>query len=305
MKQLRYLLEYALYLLISIFVFLSRKNIVRLGHFLGTCGYYLARKRNRIAKINLDLAFGNSKTNKQKLTIIRKSFIQLTVSMLECLWLGHSVNERIYELVEREPEGLDTLKQCLARNKGVLFLSAHYANWEAMGIYHGCMGISPLYSIARMLDNPYLEKIALKFRTLSGNGIFYKDQSPLKVVRVLKNNCCAVIMMDQNMARGGIFVDFFGKKTATARSIAVLSYSTGAPIVPLFAYPLQSGKYKIKYGPELRLEKTDDKETDILNWTQACEKHIESVIREYPEPWMWGHRRWKTRPPEEKGIKIY
>jgi KDO2-lipid IV(A) lauroyltransferase len=306
MKQLRYRLEYAIYLFFSLCVQnLSRQSVRRLGRLIGAGGYHLAKKRNRIAEINLNIAFGESKSADQKKRIIKNSFTQLVVSALQLLWAGHCPKERVFELIDHEPEGLDVLRHCLERKKGVFFLTAHYGNWEVMGIYHGYMGISPLYSIARALDNPYLEKIAMKLRTISGNGIFYKEQSPLKIVRTLKNNCCVAVMMDQNMARGGIFVDFFGKKTATARSIAVLSYSTGAPILPLFCYPLPNGKYKIKYGPELLLEKTGDKETDILNWTQVCEKYLESVIREFPDPWMWGHRRWKTRPPEEKGVKVY
>lgn len=305
MKQIRYRLEYAVYLFFSMLVrHLSPQNVHRLGKLIGACGYYLARKRNRIAEINLGIAFGESRTAGQKRQIIKNSFTQLVVSALQLLWAGHCPKERVRELIDQE-EGLDVLRQCLARKKGIFFLTAHYGNWEVMGIHHGYMGISPLYSIARELDNPYLEKIAMRLRTISGNGIFYKEQSPLKIVRTLKNNCCVAVMMDQNMARGGIFVDFFGRKAATARSIAVLSYSTGAPILPLFSYPLPNGKYKIQYGPELRLEKTGDKESDILNWTQECEKYLEAVIRAYPEPWMWGHRRWKTRPPEEKGTKVY
>ena len=252
MKQLRYRLEYAIYLFFSLCVQnLSRQSVRRLGRLIGAGGYHLAKKRNRIAEINLNIAFGESKSADQKKQIIKNSFTQLVVSALQLLWVGHCPKDRVRELIDHEPEGLDVLRHCLERKKGVFFLTAHYGNWEVMGIYHGYMGISPLYSIARALDNPHLEKIALKLRTISGNGIFYKEQSPLKIVRTLKNNCCVAVMMDQNMARGGIFVDFFGKKTATARSIAVLSYSTGAPILPLFCYPLPNGKYKIKYGPEL------------------------------------------------------
>ena len=53
------------------------------------------------------------------------------------------------------------------------------------------------------------------------------------------------------------------------------------------------------------LEKSGDKENDILKWTHQYELFIENVIRENPAPWMCGHRRWKTRPPEEKEIRIY
>ena len=86
-------------------------------------------------------------------------------------------------------------------------------------------------------------------------------------------------MMDQNTRRGRIFVNFFGKKAATARSLALLSHRTGAAIVPLISYPTRNGTYEIQYGPELRLERTGDKEADISNWTSECGRFIEDVIK--------------------------
>ena len=112
-------------------------------------------------------------------------------------------------------------------------------------------------------------------------------------------------MMDQNTAKGGIFVDFFGKKAATARSVALLSHQTGAAILPLFSCPTKRGTYRIKYGPEIILKKSDSKEVDVVEWTQACENFIEKIIHDAPDPWMWAHRRWKTQPSEEQEKKIY
>ena len=60
--------------------------------------------------------------------------------------------------------------------------------------------------------------------------------------------------------------------------------------------------YKIKYGPELSLNKAEEKDQIILDWTQEMEKHIESIIRKNPAPWMCGHRRWKTRPQGEENF---
>jgi KDO2-lipid IV(A) lauroyltransferase len=51
----------------------------------------------------------------------------------------------------------------------------------------------------------------------------------------------------------------------------------------------------------MKLEKTGDKDADIFRWTEAYQKMLEKIIRERPEPWMWFHRRWKSRPPEEEG----
>ena len=206
-------------------------------------------------------------------------------------------------MVEGEPEGLETLKKCLDKKKGIFFLTAHYGNWEIMGLNHGLLKICPLSSIARRLDNPYLNTLVEKLRTSTGNNIFYRDDSLLKIIRELKNNNSVAVMMDQNTAKGGIFVNFFGLKAATPRSVAQLSYRMGTPVLPLFSYPTVKGTYKIKYGPELKLSKSGNRNQDVLHWTQEIETYLESVIRENPIPWMCGHRRWKTRPKGEK--KIY
>ena len=247
--------------------------------------------------------FSETKSLNQKTKIIKDSFKFLAVSALQSMWVTYNTKERIRQLIEEEPEGLEILKKCLEKKKGVFFLTAHYGNWEIMGLNHGLLGICPLSSIARKLDNPYLNSIAEKLRTSTGNNIFYRDDSLIKIVRELKNNNSVAVMMDQNTARGGIFVDFFGIKASTPRAVAQLSYRMGTPVLPLFSYPTSMGTYKIKYGPELTFNNSENKNQIILDWTQQMEKYIEFVIRENPAPWMCGHRRWKTRPKDEK--KIY
>ena len=305
MTNVRHRLEY---FVVLFFIFslknLSARSIFLLGRILGHLSYSLATKRRKIALINLSIAFGNKKSNKEKNKIIKNSFTQVALSTLQSLWvLKHP--SRVNQLIEGDPSGLDLIKKCLLRRKGIFFLTAHYGNWEIMGIDHGFRGICKLHSIIRRLDNPYLNEVALKLRTVSGNGIFYRDESLLQIVRALKNNEAIAIMMDQNTAKGGVFVDFFGRKAATARALARLSYRTGTPIIPFFCYPTRNGTYRVKYGPELILKKTGHKEQDIITWTQSCEKLIEKTIHDTPNPWTWAHRRWKTRPSEEQGTKIY
>ena len=247
--------------------------------------------------------FSETKSLNHKTKIVKDSFKNLAVSALQSIWATYNTRERVCQLIEEEPEGLEILKKCLEKKKGIFFLTAHYGNWEVMGLNHGLLGICPLSSIARKLDNPYLNSIAEKLRTSTGNKIFYRDDSLIKIVRELKNNNSVAVMMDQNTAKGGIFVDFFGVKASTPRAVAQLSHRIGTPVLPMFSYPTKKGTYKIKYGPELTLKNSTDKNKVILDWTQEMEKHIEYIIRKHPEPWMCGHRRWKTRPKEEQ--KLY
>jgi len=282
---------------------LPKDVIVTLGRSLGSLAFRFSTKRRKSAITNLNIMFSETKSLNQKTQIIRDSFKNLAVSALQSIWVTYNTRERVYQLIEEEPEGLEILKKCLEKKKGIFFLTAHYGNWEIMGLNHGLLGICPLSSIARKLDNPYLNSIAEKLRTSTGNKIFYRDDSLIKIVRELKNNNSVAVMMDQNTAKGGIFVDFFGVKASSPRAVAQLSHRIGTPVLPLFSYPTAKGTYKIKYGPELIFKNSKDKDKVILDWTQEMEKQIEYIIRKNPAPWMCGHRRWKTRPKKEK--KIY
>jgi Kdo2-lipid IVA lauroyltransferase/acyltransferase len=305
-KKIRYILEYCLFRLILFPIqMLSLNGVCLLARFFGNTLYHTSPKRRKIARINLDIAFGDTKTTEEKNNIAKQSMIYMVMVALQCLWVTRNTKQRIYQLFPSHPEGIEHLDQALKRGKGAFYLMAHYGNWEALGIYWGHENLSQVYSIARKLDNPYFENFINKLRTTSGGGVFHKEGSPLKVVRALKRNSCVAVMMDQNGGIGGLFVDFFGKKAATPRSLALLSYSTGAPVLPLIPYPSEKGTYQAILFPEIKLEKTDDKDKDIFRWTEEYQKVLEKIIRDRPEPWMWFHRRWKSRPKEERHISIY
>ena len=305
-KKIRYVLEYVLFRIILFPVqMLSRNGINRLARFLGNALYHISPKRRKIARINLDIAFGDTKSPDEKKRITKQSLFHMIRVTLQCLWITRHTEQRIDQLFPNDPEGMEHLDHCLKRGHGAFYLMAHYGNWEALGILWGYKKFAQVYSVARKFDNSYLEAFLMHLRTHSGSRIFHKEESPLKMVRALKKNSCVAVMMDQNGGIGGLFVDFFGKTAATPRSLAVLSYATGAAVIPLIPYPQEDGTYRAVFLPELKLEKTGDKDKDIFRWTQAYQKVLEKVIRERPEPWLWVHRRWKSRPMEERHISIY
>ena len=305
-KKIRYLLEYILFRIVLIPIqMLSLNGVCRLARFLGSTLYHASPKRRNIARINLDIAFGDTKTDEEKKRIAKQSMIYMIMIALQSLWVTRNTEQRVFQLFPSNPEGMEHFNNCMKRGKGAFFLMAHYGNWELLGVYMGYKKFSQVSAIARKLDNPYLEKFIIKLRTISGGGVIQKEGSPLKVVRAMKKNFCVGVMMDQNGGIGGLFVDFFGKKAATPRSLALLSYSTGAAVLPLIPYPAEKGTYQPVFLPELKLEKTGDKDADIFRWTEEYQNVLEKIIKERPEPWMWFHRRWKTRPPEEGRNTIY
>jgi KDO2-lipid IV(A) lauroyltransferase len=135
-------------------------------------------------------------------------------------------------------------------------------------------------------------------RRLSGNRLIFKRDGARAVLKALRNNEAVGILADQNTgAAEGVFVDFFGKLACANTGFTKLAHHSGAAVVPGFAFWEKDEKrYVLRFYPALPM--TDDVAAD----TQRIHSFFETVIREYPDQWMWIHRRWKTRPPGEESI---
>jgi KDO2-lipid IV(A) lauroyltransferase len=108
------------------------------------------------------------------------------------------------------------------------------------------------------------------------------------------------ILIDQNPAVGGVFVDFFGRPAATAAGAAAFALRTGAAVVPAFCYRRADDTLMVQVFPRVPVENTGDRERDILVNTQRFTAVIEEQVRERPDLWLWIHRRWMARPPGER-----
>ena len=125
------------------------------------------------------------------------------------------------------------------------------------------------------------------------------------VLRALHDHELLVLPFDQNSTRGlGVFVDFFGVAASTNSGIARLSRRTGAPVVPAFIVREgRTARHRVHVLPMMYVQRTGDAELDVRRATQEFSDVFESMVRQYPEQWLWLHKRWKTRPPGEP--KLY
>ena len=204
--------------------------------------------------------------------------------------------ERIQRFIS--VEGTEHIEKALQGGKGALIFSAHLGNWEMATALVSQIG--KVNVIARPLDNRRLEDELLQIRKKLGATVIHKQQAARPILRALNDNEMVAILIDQNTVRNqAVFVDFFGKRAATTPSLAAFFLKTESPLIPVFCYPIQRGKYQLKILPPVKPLITGDEEQDVLKITQLCTKIIQNQIQENPNIWLWFHDRWKTRPEEE------
>jgi KDO2-lipid IV(A) lauroyltransferase len=149
--------------------------------------------------------------------------------------------------------------------------------------------------VVRPLDNPLIDELVEGRRALSGNTLLSKRDFARSILQALKKNEAVGILVDQNSSADfGVFVPFFGKRACSGLTFAKLAARSGAAVIPGFAvWDAGTRRYVLRFYPEVTI--TGDAGSD----TAAIQRAVEAAIREYPDQWLWIHRRWKTRPAGE------
>ncbi len=250
----------------------------------------LVPKLRRVARKNLSFAYAQmSEQDRERLiTGVFRNVARLILALARFPDLNTS---NISGWIEYE--GLEHYQNAKRCGRGVLIATAHLGNWELSAFAHALM-TEPMNVMVRPLDNPMIDRLVEMRRVLSGNRLIYKQDGARAVLRALRDNEAVGILIDQNTAEAeGVFIDFFGKPACANSGFVKLAYHSQAPVVPGFAVWDDAGRYVLHFLPPL--EMTGDEAVD----TQRIHAEIEGIIRQYPDQWMWIHRRWKTRPPGE------
>ena len=205
------------------------------------------------------------------------------------------------ELAARlDVSGKEHVEAARALGKGVLVLIAHFGNYALLALQVPRLFGYPLSIIAKPLRNATLNELWWELQRKAGvNGIPARNAYRASV-RALKDNGLVGFMLDQNRPAGlGVFVDFFGKPASTTPGLAVMSAHTGAPVLPVFIRREPDGTHRVEARPPLP-PPADRRPETMQAYTAACTRIIEDEIRRHPEQWLWWHKRWKSRPAEEK-----
>jgi len=263
------------------------------GELLGMVGYYFVPKRRRTAFDNLKHAFPE-KSDKEIKQIIKSMAKNLGRNMMEFLRLPKMTDSDINRYIEFE--GLVHLDNALAKGKGAFILTAHFGNWDLVAAALAVKGYQTNL-VTKYLKSELLNSLWMDFRKRAKVNIFYREGSLKNIITHLKNNEIIGFVLDQNTKREeGVFVNFFGRPACTIPSLATLSQRLDAPVVPCFNIRKKGGCHKVMFELEIPFTKKDTVEESIVYNTQVYTNVIERYIRQYPDHWIWLHRRWKTHP---------
>ena len=294
-------LEFVLVWLMVKLLALPPRRVARgVGALIGSIALGLTPRLRETGHRNLQLAFPE-KSVAERNQVLVKLYRNLGWLLAEFCQMPSYTRANTTSFLRYD--GLENYLAARDRGRGVLVLTGHLGAWELSSFYHSLMGY-PMSMVIRRLDNPLVDDLVNQIRCLHGNQVLHKDDFARGLLAAMRRGDTVGILMDTNMTPPqGTFVDFFGVPACTGSGLARIAGKTGAAVLPGFLlWDQPSGQYVLRFGPMLTMAATADAEADAIANTALFTHVLEDYIRQYPDQWLWVHRRWKTRPAGDPSI---
>jgi KDO2-lipid IV(A) lauroyltransferase len=268
------------------------------ARLLGDLVYTLDKKHRQRAITNLKRSFPDMPHDEVERTA-RRSMQNLFMFFIEVLFTTRLIRIDTWSRYIELHDCRELLGILLREQTGVIMLTGHYGNFEISNYALGTLGFEST-AIGRPLDNPYVNDWLMGVRTRHGAKIVAKKGATEEVTGVLESNGAVGFVADQNAGSKGIFVDFFGRKASTYKSIGLLAMNYNVPVVVAYARRL-GDRFRFRVGVQDVIYPKDWQAHDnpLQYITQRYTKAIEDFVRTDPGQYWWVHRRWKTRPKGE------
>ena len=294
-KKKQYFLEYAAFRFIETCIRLTPVFLLELvAKGLAYVAFNWIQYRRRVALENLAIAFPE-KPMVERLEIAHGSIRHFILVILEFMKFNRWSYKKLERKVDIEPpEDFDIIVEN-NRENGMILVGGHFGNWE-IPIAFLSEGYFPNVSIIQQRQkNPLVDEYLTSIRAKRGMKIYYTGDAIKNATEDLKNNSLVAIVCDQDAGARGIWIPFFGKMASTHVGASLLHLNSQAKL--MFGACVRTGRFKFKtflVPVNYQGEYTESRE-NMQQVTRAFTVALEEAIRQYPEQYLWTHRRWKTK----------
>jgi len=294
-RSLDFLLYLVARLVVGLLQLLTIEQSYALAKVMARGMYRLDARHRKVGMENLEHAFGDRYTERERDAIVRGVYEHFWMMLMEIL----HIPRKLHPTTWRDRITLVGQQSVLDRLLGggpLILLSGHFGNWEMAGYLFGVFGFPP-NSVARTLDNPYLDRFLRKFRERTGQKMIPKTGGYDEMLEVLRGGGILSFLADQDAGQRGMYVDFFGRPASTHKAIALLAIEHRAPVCVGYARRIGPGfRYEVGCDAVIEPEEFSGTADDARLLTQRYTSALENIIRRAPEQYLWLHRRWKHQP---------
>lgn len=256
--------------------------------------YYFPSYRRNIVATNLRNAFPE-KTEKERKQIARKYYSHLADLFVEVMKITHLSEKQLKKRFHIN--NVDLLDRLYDQKRDIVAVMAHYNNWEWLTILSAITRYKTI-SIYKPLHNKRFNSLINSYRTRFGMVLTPMNAIVRELIEDRKNNISTLsaFINDQIPPKGDIryWTTFLNQDTAIYLGAEKIAAKYDMALAYFHIRKIKRGYYHLNI--ELLFEHTAGLPEGLI--TESHVRKLEEIIREAPEFWLWSHRRWKHKKPE-------
>lgn len=299
--KLRDVTDYSAYLVLRVLIAavqaMPPRACERIAELLAAIFTYVVPMRKRVLAENLRIAFP-SITDEQIQTMSLGMWRHLFLMVMEIAHTPRRVHRTNWRQLVDIPQ-VETIIRTMYTTRPSVVISGHYGNFELGGYLMGLFGF-PTHTVARALDNRFVDQFINDFRGRTGQHMLPKNGSGEQVEALLASGGALTLLGDQSAGPKGCWVSFFGKPASTHKAVALFSLTFKAPTIVVGVRRKQRMlDYYIDVADYVDPAAADFPYAGVQQMTEWYTGCLERLILAGPEQYWWIHKRWKGNPPEK------
>ncbi len=253
----------------------------------------LSPAKREVFTRNTQNVLGPGATPDQVAQIVRRNFVNLSKGHYELFRFPRLSEAELWSWMR--VVGRERLEQALAWGKGVIAISAHLGSVE--GTFHATRLFNiPMTAPLLRIRPESLFRYIRRLRQVHKVHLLPLDEPLLELFRALRRNEMVAIMADLDPTQTGVTVELFGKPARLPSGAAQIALRTGAPLLPVFVIREPDNTLQVRIEPPQILERTGDRQQDLLRAVQQIAHNLEPYIRAYPDQWIVRESPWAPEP---------
>ncbi len=264
-----------------------------LGRRIGDLVFFFNKERRLIAYANLKSAFGSEKTPEELRQITKRVYRNMVQTFVEVLNLTKINRKYVDKYVE--VVNMERIRNAAKSGRGTILLTAHFGDWELSSLVSSVEGF-PILVLVREQKMRRLNELLNQLRESNGCKVIRKGMDVKNILKALYGKNIVGILSDQDAGKKGVFVDFFGRPTSYHSGPFDIAKHTDSLILPNFIVRTGGPYHKLYLEEYIDFQEFQQGPADIKENIQRFAKLLERYIRQYPDQWLWLHKRWKSTP---------
>ena len=270
---------------------LPMRLLFAIGNFLGVGGWLVLPQYRRLARRNLEIAFGKEKSPRELQRIVRRNFQRLGANLLCSVKMGSMPPAKMARHLETE--NFDVVHRELRAGRPVVLLLSHIGNWELFAqLFSHYVDYTRLATVYQRLGNRYIDAHVRRRRGRTGVETFDRADGFHGPIELLRSGGLIGILGDQHAGDHGVWTPFFGRLASTSPLPGLLAKRTGAAVIAAAVHTESPARWRMVFTAPI-----NSPGESIDSITFKGNQTIENQIQKAPEDWFWVHNRWKTPKP--------